>query len=493
MQFARTSPESVGISSSAILDFLRRAREACVEMHGLMILRHGKVCFEGWWKPYAPQYKHSMFSFSKTLTATAIGFAEQEGILTLDERLVDIFPDLCPEAPSENLQKADIYSLLTMSCGHETEISREEDASPDWIAAFLRHEFKYAPGTMFQYNTPGTNMLAAILQRKTGQTVSEYLDTRLFLPLGIEGARCLKLADGVERGGSGFFLSTEDMARLAQFYLQKGVWEGRRLLRESWFDRASACQIATVNPVFSNHDSNWRCGYGFQMWRCIPEGVYRMDGAYGQFGVIFPDQDAVVAINSASVYPDDLLNILWDTLLPAMRDEPLPEDAQAAAACRRAQQSLALPQPWGVRCRAGESAFGGRTYRAQPGTPGLARLIGGMGLHPLPVAPLQTLTLAFSETEALLTAVEAGEKKTLRVGLCGEPLLTALDGRPYAAAGAWRGADVFEITARCPEFVSGSTLRFHFRKDGSALAVTPALPTEGEATFFLPLAEGPRA
>ena len=109
MQLERVSPESVGISSKSILEFLRRAKEACVEMHGLMVLRHGKVCAEGWWAPYGPQYKHSMFSFSKTLTATAIGFAEQEGLLSLEEKLVDIFPDLCPENPSENLRKADIY------------------------------------------------------------------------------------------------------------------------------------------------------------------------------------------------------------------------------------------------------------------------------------------------------------------------------------------------------------------------------------------------
>ena len=217
MQLERVSPESVGISSKSILEFLRRAREACVEMHGLMVLRHGKVCAEGWWAPYGPQYKHSMFSFSKTLTATAIGFAEQEGLLSLEEKLVDIFPDRCPENPSENLRKADIYSLLTMSCGHENEISAQEDASPDWISAFLHHDFPYAPGTMFQYNTPGTNMLAAILRRKTGMGLTEFLEPRLLAPLGIENARCLRLAVGVERGGAGYFLSTEDMARVAQF------------------------------------------------------------------------------------------------------------------------------------------------------------------------------------------------------------------------------------------------------------------------------------
>ncbi len=490
MQFTRVSPESVGVSSRAILEFLRRAKEACVEMHGLMILRHGKVCAEGWWAPYAPQEKHILFSLSKTFTATAIGFAEQEGILSLEEKLVDIFPELCPKNPSKNLSEADSYSLLTMSCGHETLISAQEDASPSWISAFLHHEFRYKPGTMFQYNSAGTNMLSAILQRKTGKTLTEFLTPRLFAPLGIQGARCLKLADGVERGGSGYFLATEDVARLAQFYLQRGVWEGRRLLQESWFDRASTAQISTVNPVFTNHDSNWRLGYGFQMWRCIPEGVYRMDGAYGQFGIVIPQKDAVVAINSASVYPDDLLNILWDTILPGMEDEPLAEDAEASAELARTLRGLSLPIAWGIRCRAGEAAYSGKTYAPAGEMPGLSGLIGGMSLRAIPSSSLCKLSIAFREREAILTVVEAEETKALRIDLTGATARSVLDGCPYAASGAWRGTDVFEIEVRCLEFVSGSKLRLHFCADVLSICVTSTLPTVGESQYALSAVKG---
>lgn len=485
MQLERVAPEAVGIPSESIQEFLRRAKEIGVEMHGLMVLRHGKVCAEGWWEPYGPGYKHILFSLSKTFTATAIGFAEQEGILSLDEKLVDIFPELCPEQKSENLCKADIYSLLTMSCGHETEISPQESDSRDWIAAFLRHEFRYVPGSMFQYNTPGTNMLSAILQRKTGTTLTAYLQPRLFEPLGIEGAHCLALADGVERGGSGLFLSTEDVARMAQFYLQKGVWEGRRLLQESWFDRASAAQISTVNPVFSNHDSNWQLGYGFQMWRCIPEGVYRMDGAFGQFGVVFPDKDAVVAIHSASVYPDDLLNILWDTILAGMKEAPLPANPKAAKALGHALQKLSLPKAWGVRCRAGETALSGKVYAAQGEIPGLAGLIDGLILHRVPSGSLRSLALAFEEKEALLTTVETEGTKTLRIGLSGARALSEIDGRRYAASGAWRGADVLEVEVRCVEYVTGVLFRIHVAEEGITLSVTPLLPTSGEARYVL--------
>lgn len=286
-----------------------------------------------------------MFSFSKTLTAIAIGFAEQEGILSLDEKLVDFFSDECPAQISENLARADIRSLLTMSCGHETESPLRESA--DWIRAFLAHEFKYTPGAMFQYNTLGTNMLAAILYRKTGCSLTQYLKPRLFDPLGMTDAFCSVMPDGViQRGGSGFRLTLEDMMRFTQFFLQKGKWDGVQLLGEEWSARASAAQIGTVNPVFTNHDSNWRLGYGYQMRRCIPDGVYRADGAYGQFGIVIPDKDAVIVINSASTYPDDLLNIAWDTLLKGMADDPLPEDPQAQAnVWSQAMRSPRCPSP----------------------------------------------------------------------------------------------------------------------------------------------------
>ena len=147
MEFSRVTPESVGIPSQAVLDLLDELYRYGIEMHSFMLLRHGKVCAEGWWKPYGPQIPHIMFSFSKSLTSTAIGFAVQEGLLSLDDRLVDLFPDKLPENPSENLQKATVRHLLMMGCGHETEIPDLGRGEPDWIAAFLHHPFVYEPGT----------------------------------------------------------------------------------------------------------------------------------------------------------------------------------------------------------------------------------------------------------------------------------------------------------------------------------------------------------
>lgn len=173
MILERVTPESVGIHSEGILKFIDLAESRGLELHSMMLLRHGKVCAEGWWKPYNPASPHMMFSFTKALTSTAIGFACQEGALSLDDRLSELFPDKMPENPSENLLACTVRDLLTMSCGHETEINTFDVNEPDWIKNFLSHEFKYKPGTCFMYNTAGTNMLCAALKRRTGENLFE--------------------------------------------------------------------------------------------------------------------------------------------------------------------------------------------------------------------------------------------------------------------------------------------------------------------------------
>ena len=273
----RVSPEKVGIHSQCIVDFIRQVRAEGIELHSLMILRHGKVCEEAWWKPYDSGTPQTMFSFSKSITSTAVGFAVQEGLLSLDEKLVDLFPNETPENPSENVKAADVYSLLTMSCGQDSDIYYKLKSYDHWIYDFMHAEFKYKPGTMFQYNSTGTDMLCAIIKKKTGLNVSEYLKPRLFDKIGMTNISCRMLPGDIEMGGGGFRVKTEDMARLGQFYLNRGVWNGERLLNEEWIDMATSRQISTVNPVFDNHDSNWQHGYGFQFWRACTGQMERMD------------------------------------------------------------------------------------------------------------------------------------------------------------------------------------------------------------------------
>ena len=181
--FEMTAPEALGIASKGIEDFLAEAERSGLELHRMMILRHGKCCAKIIWEPYDEKDMHPLYSFSKSIIATAVGFARQEGLLSLDESVADIFPGDLPENPSEYIKKCTIHHLLCMSCGHETEIT---DDGPNWRKSFFAHPFLHEPGTFYKYNTPGTNLLAAIIKKKTGQQVTEYLKSRLFEPLGIE-------------------------------------------------------------------------------------------------------------------------------------------------------------------------------------------------------------------------------------------------------------------------------------------------------------------
>lgn len=315
--FERVAPEVVGVRSAAIQAFLDRADAEKIDLHSVMLLRNGKVCFEKWWAPHDPEEFHDMWSFSKSLTSTAIGFAIQEGKLALNDRLVDIFPDKLPDVVSENLAKATVKDLLTMSCGHETEPTQYDDA--DWVRSFLSREFKYEPGTMFQYNTMGTNVLVAILRRRTGQNLTEYLRPRLLDPIGIEETRMkFTLPDGTEFGGGGYQLRTEDMAKFMTFVANKGCWQGVQLLNAEWFEQATAKQIETKNAIYKSESPDWLLGYCFQYWRCRPEGVYRADGMYGQFGIVMPRQDAIFIITEKTERTQVTLDLVWDVLMPGI-------------------------------------------------------------------------------------------------------------------------------------------------------------------------------
>ncbi len=347
-EFEHVTPEEAGIDSSAIEAFLREEKKAGVELHSFMIVRDGKIAAEGWASPYRKYLRHPMYSFSKTLTATAVGFAVQEGLLSLDDRLTDLFPEYCPPVISDHLAKADLRSLLTMSCGHKSEMTMTEAERFDgnWIRAFLAHPFHFAPGTMFQYNTWGTDLAAAALQKKSGQTLIEYLTPRLFEPLGITDATCASRNMGddftktVQGGGWGMKLTTLDMAKFIWFLEQDGVWDGKRLLNHDYIAQMSARQIETDNEIYNNGDiaSNWLKGYGFQNWQCDVPGIWRADGAFGQFGLVIPHKNAVVVLTSCALNTEAELNIVYDTLLPAMKGdgaaEPLPENQAALSSLR---------------------------------------------------------------------------------------------------------------------------------------------------------------
>jgi CubicO group peptidase (beta-lactamase class C family) len=332
----RSTPEEQGISSKAVQAFLDAADQINT-LHSFMLLRHGKVIAEAWWQPESAEKPHILHSLSKSFTSTAVGLAIAGGKLNLDDHVLQFFPDSVPDDPSDNLKTLTVRDLLTMTGGHDTE-PKAEKSGPS-VKTFLAHPFVHKPGTHFQYNTMGTYTLSAIVTKVTGQTVLDYLKPRLFEPLGIEDPRWDASSEGNSLGGYGLYLRTEDIAKFGQLYLQKGKWNGRQLIPESWVEQATRRQVPNDQEGHSKMGPDWQQGYGFQFWRCR-HNAYRGDGANGQLCVVMPDKDAVVAVTADTGEMQGELNVIWDKLYPAFQSEPLPNDVAAQEKLRQAETNL---------------------------------------------------------------------------------------------------------------------------------------------------------
>jgi len=330
----RSSPEAQGVSSAAVLKFVE-ATGNIDAMNSFMLVRHGRVVAEGWWAPYSAPAPHSLYSLSKSFTSTAVGLAIAEGKLSLDDEVLKFFPDDAPAKPDDHLKAMRISDLLRMSTGHQTEPPRPPDRV--WTKVFLSQPVPHKPGTHFLYNTSATYMLSAIVQKATGMTVLDYLRPRLFNPLGIENPTWDTSPQGISLGGYGLSIRTEDIARFGQLYLQKGKWNGKQIVPASWVEAATTRQTSNG----SNPKSDWDQGYGYQFWRCR-HGAYRGDGAFGQYCIVMPDQDAVIAITSGVKDMQAVLNLVKDKLLPAMKPEPLAADDESRKKLELTLASLTL-------------------------------------------------------------------------------------------------------------------------------------------------------
>lgn len=306
--------------------FLAGIEKAKLNLHSIMIVQHGKIKAAQWLGEGAENKAHILNSISKTFTATAIGFAVAEGKLNVTDKVISFFPDKLPAEISPYLKEMEIRHLLTMSCGHDTDptnrIRNQEGA--DWVQEFLATPVQHKPGTYFVYNSVGTYMLSAIIQKVTGQKVIDYLYPKLFRPLGIVGANWQESPQGINCGGWGLFLKTEDLAKMGQFILQKGKWEDEQLLPASWIEEATTSKIASLpsgmrpeNLKMKKEDSDWLQGYGYQMWRCRHNGV-RADGAGGQYIIILPDKDAVIIATADLGDMQGEINLIWKHILPCL-------------------------------------------------------------------------------------------------------------------------------------------------------------------------------
>jgi hypothetical protein len=367
-----------------------------------------------------------------------------------------------------------------MSVGHAKDSTPIITKEKNWVKTFLSLPIENPPGSVFLYNSGATYMLSAIVQKVSGEKVIDYLRPRLFAPLDIRGMTWETCPRGINTGGWGLGVQTEALAKFGQFYLQKGAWNDQQILPAAWIQEATTFKIQ--QPADKGGDleklkktSDWHQGYCYQFWRCR-HNAFRGDGAFGQFMVIMPDQEAVVAITSQTADMQNELNLVWDHLLPAIKDTALPADREAQAQLGHELASLALPLPQARTASPMADKISGKTFRIEPADAGA-----------------QTVSFFFHRETCTFTLTDGKGEYAVQCGLGkwldGEcnmpgtpPKLTVGDLRPckIAASARWKEDNTFEMIWRYYETPHHDTVTCHFEGNNVTIEFMNSVPGHKE-------------
>ncbi len=455
----RSTPEQQGVPSDAVLAMVRRWEREGNEPHGVVVVRHGHVVAHGAWQPWRSDGIGLVYSVSKTFLALAAAFAEAEGLLSRGERLVDVFPEAAGLA-GPNAARITVEDCLRMSTGHLADtldaVSGIRGGGEESAALFLATEPEREPGSWFLYHNGASRVLALAVQRRTGQRLVDYLRPRLLDPLGVPEAAWTTWA-GTDLGFSGLHVSTDTVARLGLLLLQDGRWRGRPLLPSGWVAQASRSLSDTTHHPGS---ADWRAGYGYQLWRNAPGG-FRADGAFGQFALVLPEHDLVVALTGCTEDTQEVLDAVWQDLLPHLADDPLPSDPRAHARLTGALEAAAVP------------ASGSSTSAPAGGAPWTFEHT------PCPEHPaLRSVAVARGEHGWVLE-VDDGERLSIN---CGDGRWPAAAGAPWVASGGWVAPGVFEATVVAEQTPHSLLLRC---ADGVVSARWRTVPLHGQGLAWL--------
>ena len=423
---------SQGVDPAAVRTFVDAVdTDPAVEIHGVMVLRHGHVVAEGWWSPHTAERTRLLYSISKSFTSTALAFAVQEGLLDLDDTVLQHFPEYAEEVADPLSRSITLRHLASMASGHSRDMwadaLQRDPADP--VRGFLLAPPEGAPGSVFAYSQPCTYTVAAAIQRAAGQPLSEYLRPRLFDPLGIGAVGWLSWPPGREQGFSGLFARTEDMAKLGQLFLQRGRWGEDQLIPAAYAAQATSASVTTSRE----ENPDWQQGYGYGFWRS--RHGYRGDGAFGQFCVVLPEQDVVVAITGGTEAMQAVLDHLWTHLLPGLGAAPLDEGAYPDLVSTL--DTLHLPPSHSGTSHPGREDWDGATFSPVPPSSGTGTTL------------LTSVGVATDGTTLGITLDEATNALTFAVGtgdwLVSEPRDAHDDAVPVAASGGWIDDDTLRV------------------------------------------------
>lgn len=336
---ARTNPAEANIDPRIVLNFIDSVFAHDLDLHSFMLYRHGHVVAEGWSWPYASHRPHIMHSLTKSVTACGVGVAVDEGRFALSDRVVSFFSGEVSEPLDAKLSTMTVRDLLTMQSGHAISVSGSvfRPIKTSWVTEFFKIPVVHKPGTHFIYSSAVSFMLSAIVSQTTGQSVRDYLQSRLFEPMGIQGITWGASPNGVSSGGNGLTWKTQDSLKLGVLHLQRGRWRGEQLLSSGWVDEATKLQVPGHN-------------YGYQWWVNESAPAYMAIGAFGQYTIVFPEHDAVLAITAGVPNDAGLDRIIFEHFPVAFRDASfVPSAREVTALTRRTEHLRLVPQARATR------------------------------------------------------------------------------------------------------------------------------------------------
>ncbi|MGI6773445.1 MAG: serine hydrolase [Clostridiales bacterium] len=475
------SPEAVGVSSGCIKEFIDDLKANNIEMHSLMVIRDGKVAVECYNHPFSANRPHSCYSVSKSVTSTAIGFAVSEGLISLDTLVVDIFPEYRENKKDSYLNQLNIRHLVSMCSGKNVDILKDK-GKIDWLDDFMKSPWYAKPGTDFRYVNENIYVLSAIIHKVTGMCIRDYLQPRLFEPLGIDYPFWETDRNGIEAGGWGIYLKTEDIAKIMLCYLQDGKFEGRQVIPEEW------TRTATVKHVDNNlgtaPDSS--AGYGYCFWMCnLNTPSYRCEGLFGQFGIVFKEYNAVVAFTGAEAITQRVLDSMWK-FFPAAFDNA-GKEGYVVENLSEELSKLCLEKPLYNSRSILEKRLDGRRIKMRKK---LLLNIAGFPMSVLPLAVtymttdkagnIDNIVFNFGDDECSFTWTEGDEKNTVACGMDGKyregvMRLGGIDYRVLASA-CWRPRNTLILDIRPIETIAKRRLAFTF--DGNKVKMKPSSTPE---------------
>ncbi|WP_329212674.1 beta-lactamase family protein [Streptomyces sp. NBC_00683] len=421
----RSAPAASGISSRSIAALLDRLEARSIECHSIMVVHHGHVVAEGWWAPYSAERPHLLYSLTKSFTSIAVGLAVADGLLSLDDRVVQVLPDHVPADISEQGSRITVHHLLSMTAGHPTDSLAEawQLEPDDLVKGFLGLPFATAEGTRHTYDNSTTFILARMVERVTGRSLPEFLDERLFKPMGVDHAEWDRVKSGAAFGFHGLHLTTEAIAAFGELLLRGGRFGDQQLVPREWVELATSRHIDSEWILDGSDQADFSYGYGYQFW--MSRHGYHGHGSYGQQCVVVPSHDLVVAVTAQGA-SQEVLDAIWECLLPGVDHAGSAQDDEILA--DRLQQLSLSPVPGS----------------ADPGRSASATLDASAEGSALPngttviIDPVDGGWLVRFES---LLDVEVGH---------GDWRESSPLGRPVVAAGAWQGstfvADLYVVT-----------------------------------------------